>query len=582
MLDSTTSLSVRNALHPRVAQLLFARGIVTKEEQNAFLDPDYSSGIHDPFLFDDMERAVKRIIRAKSLRERITIYGDYDLDGLCASALLYDIFTVLGCDVHIAINHRERDGYGLNVAKIGELIDDGTRLIITTDSGISNYDEIALAVSRGTDVIITDHHTVPSDPNRIPPALAILHPRVRADRYPCKDLSGGGVAFKLVQALIRFSDDADFTDLKTSLKNPNGTPLNWEGYEKWLLDLVCLSTIGDCVPLRGENRVMVKFGLMVLGKTRRVGLRALLASSASRDKKVSPRTVGFVIGPRLNAASRMDHARPAFDLLVTHHEDKATKLVGILNDLNIERQRLTDRIFQEAMAAVQPALEGKKKVLVACGDTWPVSVLGLVAGKIVSATGIPVVLLSKNDQRIAGAGRSPNSFHLTKAFASCEELFDRFGGHRNAGGFTLKPSVFPIEFQKRFESVADEHFSGSEQNVHPIRADLDVSLEELDLDFARALASLEPYGQGNEQPVFCVRGAVISDMRFVGAGEKHVRITLEQNGCVRCAVGFSFAPKVKKFSVGSRVTMYCTVDINNWNGITQAQLTLTHIESCVA
>lgn len=579
-MDSTTSLSLRTALHPRVAQLLYARGIVTEEEQHAFLGPDYSSGIHDPFLFDDMERAVKRIIRALVCHERITIYGDYDLDGLSASALLYDILTLLGCEVAVAMNHREREGYGLNAAKVAELVDGGTRLIITTDSGISNYDEIAFAVSRGTDVIITDHHTVPTDPNRIPPALAILHPLVRADRYPCKDLSGGGVAFKLVQALIRFSGDPDFTALKAALKNQDGTSLNWEGYEKWLLDLVCLSTIGDCVPLRGENRVMVKFGLMVLGKTRRVGLRALLESGTSRDKKVSPRTVGFVIGPRLNAASRMDHASVAFDLLVAHQESVAAQLASVLNDLNTERQRLTDRIFHEAMARVQAALDQGKKVLVACGADWPVSVLGLVAGKIVSATSLPVVLLSRNDHRIAGAGRSPDSFHLADAFASCAELFERFGGHRNAGGFTLKSSVTEIEFQERFEALALELTSSSVSRDESPVADLDVSLEEIDLDLAHALALLEPFGKSNEQPVFRVRNVAICDIRFVGAGEKHVRMTLEQNGCVRRAVGFSFASRVKKISRGSRATLYCTVDVNHWNGLSEAQLTLTHIELC--
>ncbi len=583
--DSATSIAETLALHPLLVQLLFLRGITSPGEIRAFLEPDYLTGVHDPFLFDDMSRAVDRIIQARFGAERITIYGDYDVDGLSSSALLFDFLSLIGCDVGTHINHRERDGYGLNATAINSIIESGTRLIITTDGGISNAAEIAIAQGRNVDVIITDHHTVPKDPANIPNAFAILHPLVRADRYPFKELSGGGVAFKFVQALVKYSGNKEFSDLKTSVRNPDGSPINWEGYEKWLLDLVCLSTIGDCVPLRGENRIFVKYGLLVLSKTRRIGLQKLLGISGQMNKKATARTVGFVIGPRLNAASRMDHAQPAFDLLIAVQEDHAETLAQYLNEKNIERQRLTERITQEATALLADALSLKQCTLVAIGDGWPISVLGLVAGKLCNTHNRPVVLLSAGEGRIAGAGRSPDSFHLANAFSALSELFVRHGGHRNAGGFQLASSVTPLDFAKRFEEFALLTKVESSDEVQIADAqpwDIEVSLFDCDETLLRAIQLLEPFGQNNPEPILRIRNACLKDVRCVGVSQRHARVVLEQNGVIKQGIAFSLGNACSRIPVGTGVDCLVALEENSWNGISQCQLTIKKISPCEA
>ncbi|MDO8490011.1 MAG: single-stranded-DNA-specific exonuclease RecJ [bacterium] len=561
-------------LHPVVAQVMFNRGVRTASEASAFLSPDYRAHTHDPYHMEDMRKAVERIISALRTQEQVTIYGDYDVDGLSATTLLFDLFSLLGIRVNVHINHRERDGYGLQLSAIEMLAEKGTKLIITTDCGISNAQEIARAHELGMEVIITDHHAVPAKADDIPPAYAILHPLVRADRYPFKFLSGGGVAFKLVQAIIHADFDADFIRHRQSLRSQDNLPIHWEAYEKWLLDLVAMSTVGDCMPLVGENRVFVTYGLVVLAKTKRIGLKALIANVQSRIKEFTPFTIGFLIGPRINAASRMDHAQIAFDLLNARDDVTATALAADLEQKNTERQKLTEKICKEAKEQLNSKFEQGKKVLIGSAEHWPIGMLGLVAGKLCNLYHRPVVLMTHGHGGIAGAARSVAYFDITKAFSEVPEFFSRFGGHKAAGGFALKDENMITQFTESFEVVAERHFAAGDAHHPTMEIDVHVSLSDISEDLAQLLKSLEPHGQGNAKPLFLITGVSVIDARTVGATNKHLKLTVQQNGLIRKLIGFGLGERVDELLCGTRIDCVIEIDEHEWNGTTDVQLTI--------
>ncbi len=562
--------------NPLIAQLLYTRGIRTRREAIDFLYPHYDEHTHDPFLIDDMHRAVDRIVAAVTKKEGIAIYGDYDVDGVCGSAILYEFFAALGVPVEVYMNHRERDGYGLTAAGISSLADGGARLIITTDCGISNKQEVDVARDRGIDVIITDHHHVPENPADIPAAYAIIHPRVRADRYPFKDLAGGGTAFKLIQALIRTESPEAFAALKREGRNADGSPVNWEAFEKWLLEMVCISTIGDCMPLLGENRAFVRYGLMALNQTRRPGLRSLLEFASARDTAVTAHTIGFSIGPRLNAASRMEHGKTAFALLTAREAETAAALAKFLDEKNTERRTLTDRILREADQLLAVKAQSGAPILVAYAPNWPLGVLGLVAGKLCERYQRPVLLITDAHGTRAGTGRSVQGFHLTDFFRELEECFERFGGHAAAGGFALKPACEFSDFESRCQRAAEAQLSGSDF-VQTLSIDASLFLREANLELAELLNLFEPHGQQNPRPQFLFKSCVISDMRAVGAGGRHLSLTVEQAGVFRRAIGFSFGVWIDRLQAGDRIDCVATVEKNQWNGRAEVQLSLVDI-----
>ncbi len=485
---------------------------------------------------------------------------------------MFDVLSVFGVSVDVHINHREKDGYGLQMVVIEDLFKRGTQLIITTDSGISNAKEIARANELGMDVIITDHHTVPESPSDLPNAHAILHPLVRAERYPFKHLSGGGVAFKLVQALIRADFDPDFAALRETLRDADNRLILWEAYEKWLLDLVCLSTVGDCMPLVGENRAFVMYGLIVLSKTKRLGLQSLLAQLSGRVKQLTPHTIGFLIGPRLNAASRMEHGKIAFDLLTARYETDASTLAGVLEQKNIERQKLTERIFSEAKELLNEQID--KPILVAHSDTWPLGLLGLVAGKLVHFFQKPVVLMTSVNGPIAGAARSNEHVHIANAFASMSDYFERFGGHAVAGGFGVKKGVPPEVIAQALHAYGREHGVPDASSPPSVMIDSVARFSELSLELVKQLKLLEPHGQGNAKPLFLVSGATVIDMRTVGTTGKHLKLTLQQDGLLRKAIGFGHGARIEELTVGARLDCVLEIEENEWNGMREVQLTL--------
>lgn len=563
--------------HQALARALERRGVTDVKEASVFLDPQYDRDCHDPFLFEDMYQAVARIGQSLASDEHIVLYCDYDVDGLSSGSVLYTTLTQLGGTVTAYMNHREKDGYGLQRKALSTLIDNGAQLIITTDCGISNASEIAYAVSRGVDVIITDHHTVPVNADDLPQAVAIIHPRVRADSYPCKDLAGGGSAFKLAQALIR-TDHHMIVNKRNAARDASGNAVNWNGFEKWLLDYVCLSTVGDCVPLKGENRLFVKYGLHVLAKTKRPGLQALMRRLRMRNFTLNSKAISFFIAPRINAASRMDHGRLAFDLLTADSADEGERIADILENLNTSRQKLTEKIITSARNQLDECHAEQKKVLVGFGEEWPLGILGLVAGKLCDFYRKPVVLMTGGGGTISGAARSTAHFHITEAFARINHFFERYGGHQAAGGFALKKHSSAKDVQKSLEDLGEQLLPDDVHSQKTLVIDGDIELKDCNWDFLKIVSGFEPHGMANPKLLFRIRNAVLERLTPVGQGGKHVRITLSQKGIRKECIAFSLFQKSSQYRIGDCLDVLCELEEHEWMGSKSVQISLIDLQ----
>jgi single-stranded-DNA-specific exonuclease len=425
--------------------------------------------------------AVDRIFSALEKHEKITIHGDYDADGVSATVIAFSTLKTLGADVDVYIPHRVSEGYGLNKNTVSELSKNGTKLIITVDCGISSQPEIELAKQKGIDVIVTDHH---EQPPHLPDAYAIVNPHIDGETYPYHDLSGSGVSFKLASALV--SEASKRSEHKEKIS---------DGYEKWLLDLVAIGTIADCVPLLGENRTLVKYGLLVLKKTRRQGLLELSKSSRVNLPTIDTNGVSFSLVPRLNAAGRIGHANTAFDLLVT---DQAAAGIGIAQSLektNQQRQRTTEKMVGESKSQI-PSVD-KQKILFAIGPKWSPGVVGLVAGRLMDEYSRPVLIMGESDGVVVGSGRSIPGFDITKALAESREYLDRFGGHAAACGFTL-PKANLENFLSKMSSLAEK--ISADQLVKSLFIDSALRLEQANWELVSMLEQFEPFGEGNKRP----------------------------------------------------------------------------------
>ncbi|MFA5135584.1 MAG: single-stranded-DNA-specific exonuclease RecJ [Patescibacteria group bacterium] len=542
-------------LDPAIVQLLYNRGLRTQGAVDEFIACDYTNDLHDSFLFRDMQKAIGRIFAAVERGERITVHGDYDADGVSATVLLVSVLKELGAEVGVYIPHRQSEGYGLNEHTVEELHGHNTGLIVTVDCGIANKKEIALAVSKGIDVIVTDHH---EEPPELPGAYAIINPHVKGERYPFRELSGVGVAFKLVQALI---------------KRDGGKKIK-EGFEKWLLDLVALGTIGDLVPLIGENRTLVKYGIVVLRKTKRVGLQELAQSIGITLETFDTSRIGYSIVPRLNAAGRMDHANTAYELLMTNDRQHARQVSEDLEKTNQERQRITEKMVNDAKKQIGEVND--QKILFAIGEGWQVGVVGLVAGRLTDRYARPAVVMGSDNGEAVGSGRSVPGFDITKALVESRDLLERFGGHATACGFTLKRESVEL-FKKRMYSIAERELTAEELTKH-ILIDCEASLEQLGWNVAEALEAFEPYGTGNERPRFVSYGLEVTDVQKVGKDGKHLRLTVQQGGTVRKMIAFGFGDSIGEFlSPGDRVDAVYELSFNEWNGNRELQLKLIDI-----
>jgi single-stranded-DNA-specific exonuclease len=530
-----------------LAALLIQRGHGSEEAARRFLRPSLAE-LSDPNALADMAEAVQAIVSAVRTGRRILVHGDYDVDGQCASALLTRALRVAGADVVPFLPHRLRDGYDFGPAGLDAARAAGVSLIITCDCGITAYDTVRAAGALGIEVVITDHH-LPGE--QLPPARAVIDPQRSDDLSTANGLCGTGIAFKLVQALV------------PALGLPTNLPFH-------LLDLVALATVADVVPLQGENRILVKHGLKLLHKSPWPGLRALLDATGLSGKEVRAHHLGFILGPRLNAAGRVGDATLGLQLLLSDDPVEAAQLAQQLESLNVERQALDQRILDEALDQVERTADPERDAgFVLVGDGWHPGVVGIVASRVVERYGRPTFLIAFDGDIGKGSGRSTSRFNLHDALLSCGDLLERYGGHHMAAGLTIRRGRLDA-FRERFGEAARQVLApedlGPEQRV-----DLVLGLHEIDRDLERLCRYLEPCGQGNPSPVFGVRGIRFTSRSVVGNG--HLKGALDDGRTRLWAIGFQWADRVPWLSDGL-VDAAFRIECDEYNGLSSLQARL--------
>jgi len=541
---------------PLVVQILYNRGITDPDEMAAFLRADQPTTTADLFQMAGMNRTVDRIRRAIKAAEPIAIYGDYDVDGVTATALLVQTLAAFGANVRPYIPRRADEGYGLNPEALQHLKDDGVRLIITVDCGVRSLAEVAFAKTIGLDLIISDHHMPTED---LPDAYALINPKQPDCPYPFKELAGVGLAFKIAQALLLVNAKTDTAKVDLT--------------EDELLDLVALGTVADLAPLLGENRVLVARGLQQLRRTRRPGLRALLNFSGS--KIIDTSTIGFALGPRLNAAGRLDHALNAYDLLMTTDPAVADRIALDLDSRNRDRQVLTRELFEKAREIVMEHADGSA-LLFAADPSFNSGVVGLVASRLTEEFYRPSVVIEQGPHESRGSCRSIPEFHITRALDECRELFVRHGGHAAAAGFTVETAKLDILAQ-RLSEIAQRVLGGQEL-LPTLAVDAVLHLHKLKSDLFHALKQLEPHGYANATPLFASRGISIVELRTVGMEGSHLKMKVGDGGTVFDAIGFKFGAMADRLARGDKLDIAYTFEENEWNGERKYQLNIKDIK----
>ena len=545
-----------SSVSPLVARLLVNRGLDTPQKVAAFLDPSLRAGLRSPLLFPDMQRAARRVLRARAQAEPVCIYGDYDVDGVTGSSQLMLFLRELGMRPDLYIPHRTREGYGLNAAAIRRLAEGGTRLLITADCGASAHAEVELAQRLGIDVIICDHHHVP---DQRPPAYAVLNPMDKGCPFSFSGLAATGVVFYLLMGIrmaMREQGETALPDVRN------------------YLDLVCLGTVADVVPLVEENRVFVSYGLQRIADAQRPGIRAL--KEVSGEAEVSSSYIGFRLGPRINAGGRLAEAQKAVELLTTADMGRARVLAADLDQENRARQGIEQQILEQAvrMAEGLPDLAQRKSLVLASPD-WHPGVIGIVASRLVERFSRPTVMIAVDGQTGKGSGRSPKVFHLYEGLLACANLLDGYGGHRQAAGLSIRADRVAA-FAERFETVVQQRVS-AEELVPIIEIDDEFDVAALSATTLDEIRQLEPYGQGNPEPVFWTRGAEVVSRRVVGADPTrgkagHLKLVLRsaQGGEPVDAIGFGLGRV--SLERGARIDVVYTPTLHVWNGASGLQL----------
>ena len=543
-------------IRPLAARLLVNRGITTIEAAHEFLAPSLQR-LHDPYLMHGMAEAVDRLVRSLRSQESIVIYGDYDVDGITATAVLRWFFRDIGVPVAYYLPHRMREGYGLNAEAVRKLAEAGTRVLITVDCGITGHEEVQLARRLGMDVIVTDHHQVPPT---LPDAVAVLNPHQSECGYPAKELSGVGIAFKLVMALRG--------RLRQEPRWANKTP-NLRRH----LDLVALGTIADIAPLLGENRILVKHGLQELTRTQKLGVQTLKRVARIAEQDIGPRQVGFTLAPRLNAAGRLAAAKAGVELLLSEDAVEAEKLALYLDSVNRERQAVQTQIYAEAKAALETdgGLDNRWAIVLA-SDRWHPGVVGIVASKLVEEYGRPTVLIGLEGDTGKGSGRSIATFHLYNALVDCQECLAGFGGHEHAAGLRIHREQVP-RFAAALNRVAREQLTEADC-IPLLPIDAEVRLEEIDDTLLEFIARLEPFGEGNPQPVLLARGVeVVGVPTVIGRERQHLRLSLRQGGMILPSIGFALGGRLPQAKTGVLDIVF-SPQRHVWNGREEHQLVL--------
>ncbi len=545
--------AAEESLHPYsplMRQILFNRGITSPQEAREFLQPGPPDG--NPFLLSDMQAAVERVLFAIRAGERIAVYGDYDADGVTATALMVQTLTALGADVQPYIPNRFDEGYGLNNEALSELKNQGVDLVITVDCGIRALDQAAHARRIGLDLIISDHHTPLEE---IPAARAVINPKRPGDAYPDKDLAGVGVAYKLASALVARHPTPNF-----ALEEVH--------------DLVALGTVADLVPLVGENRALVRAGLRRLRAPQRQGLLSLMGAAGVRPSEVNASHIGFSLGPRLNAAGRLDSALSAFELLTTRDVFRAGQLAQFLDNQNRERQRIT-REMQTLAEEIALSEEETPYLLFAAHPDFNAGVVGLAASRLVERYYRPAIVGEQGPETTKASCRSIPEFHITAALDQCRDLLLHHGGHAAAAGFTVANENLP-ELVSRLQQIAAGQLAG--EDLRPvIHADAEVRLADLTFDLLKELDQLQPTGYGNPHPVFIARDLRVARSRTVGRDQSHLKLTLSDGRKTLDAIAFRQGHWQE--NMPPRVDVIFTFERNEWQGYVNLQLNVKDIRA---
>ncbi|MFZ1720426.1 MAG: single-stranded-DNA-specific exonuclease RecJ [Candidatus Moraniibacteriota bacterium] len=557
-IDAVTP-GTKTKYHPITLALLRDRGFVDEASIERFFRPDYDRDLHDPFLFASMRKVVDRMKSALAEGERIGIFGDYDADGVTSSVLLRTALERLGFPVTVYIPHKEIEGHGVHQNALDAFQKAGVTVMFTVDCGMTNIVEVAEANRLGMDVIIIDHHHVPAI---FPDAFAIINPKVKDCGYPFQELCGAGTTFKVIQALYQELALGEVDQLK------------------WLLDLAAVGTVADVMPLIGENRALVTYGLVVLSKTKNIGLLEMYAVGKLKIdewNKPDARMIGFQIGPRINAASRMDHGRIAHDLLASTDQAEANILANRLEQLNNERRKLSERIA--GLVRAEAHAQKDRQSVIAVHPEYTIGVVGLVAGTIAREIGKPVVVLRQYDEHSTGSLRSVPGLNIIEVVERCGDLLEKFGGHAQAAGLTVRNSNLPA-FRERFDALVRE--SLPEQVTDPEQhIDICIDPSHLTMDFLSDILSFAPFGQGNPEPVFLLENLRIESVRFVGTGNKHLKIVFrpdEGSGKSIDAIAFSLGARFPDLKEDDRVSVVFQLSENTWNGVSSLQLKVLDME----
>jgi single-stranded-DNA-specific exonuclease len=557
---SISAFAMSEKYSPQFLELLASRGVSSQKEIEDFFCSSYSVS-NDLLKISGMIEAIERIVKAFERKERIAIFGDYDADGVTATALLLEVLESLGgSSLTYYIPDRQLEGYGMNDLAIEFLARDGVKLIVTVDSGITNVDEVEKARALGIDVIITDHH---HPLEVLPAAMAIINPHLENSGFEFSDLAGVGVAFKLAQALYQKIAPKEIDKLK------------------WMLDLVAIGTVADCVTLLGENRTLTKYGLVVLSKTRRVGLTEMFKVGRieiSENNIPDTQKVAYQIAPRINAAGRMDHASVAYKLIMEKDQIQARILALEVEEKNQERQKITAEIVKEIEEIAMRDFS-EKKFIFAKNEHWPVGILGLVAGKVAEKFQKPVVVFQIQQKEYVGSLRSIPEINIVKCLEKCADLLTKFGGHSQAAGVRILPENVDKFCQKMTELIETELFG--KEIISTLTVDLELKAENIDWQFMQNLKKMEPFGMGNKEPIFLLRDMQISDVRMVGNGSKHLKLAIKaanSNPKIFDAIGFKLGSEFPNLEKDNLIDVVFNLEEDSWNGNKKIQLKLIDLK----
>ncbi len=547
-------------LHPVIVQVLYNRGITDRDDAAIFLSGEGEDV--NPFSLPGMSKAVTCLRRALRNNESIAVYGDFDADGVSATALLVQTLQALDGCAFPYIPHRVDEGYGLNEEALTHLAREGVDVVITVDCGIRAFDEIEHANRLGLDVIITDHHSIG---RKLPDAVAVIDPKRADNDGDFNELAGVGVAYRLAQGLLRSHRQIPVTDREVSLQ------------EEDLLDLVALGTVADLVPLRGDNRVLVYKGLERINRMERPGLQALCEQARLKPSDVDATAIGFRLGPRINAAGRLVHAKLAYQLLSTQDPDEARHLAGELDKLNRQRQQLTREAQEQARQLIHETGDEAPLLFAAARDFQP-GIVGLVASRLLDEFYRPSVVVEVGREESHGSCRSIPEFHITQALEACDDLLIRYGGHAAAAGFTVANDNLTA-LSDRLRQLASEQLADVELTpVLPVDAEIDLS--EMTWGLQEELSRLEPCGYANPQPLFVSRSAHVVDHRAVGREKRHLKLTLSNGRATWDAIAFRQGEWANKLP--GRVDIAYHLEINEWNGRKNLQLNVQDIRPAEA